>query len=114
MNYPPQNPPAGGQSPNIVLAIVSVALGILGLAFMIPTLLFTICGIIPFALGVAAVITGLLARSKAKADPVKWGAPGLALGGAAVGVVSIIAPIGYIIIWMIFWFGIMAAGQTGR
>lgn len=110
----PQPPVPGAQSPNIVLGIVSVGLGVLGLAFMIPTLIFTLCGIIPFALGIGAVVTGLLGRSKAKADPSKWGAPGLALAGAGVGVVSIIAPIGYIIIWMIFWFGIMAAGQTGR
>jgi hypothetical protein len=105
-------PPPG--SPNIILAIVSAALGALGLLFMIPTLLFTPCGIISFGLGVGSVITGLLARSRAKADPVHWGGAGLAIGGVLAGAVSVIAPIAYIIIVAILMFGIMAIGHAGK
>ena len=114
MNYPPPAPTAPTRSPNIVLAVVSLVLGLIGLAFMVPTLVFTPCGIISVAFGIGALITGLLGWSRAKADPANWGGGGLAIGGTIVGLVSVIAPVGFIILWMVVWFGFTAAGQTGK
>ena len=112
------NQPSGGNlptaSPNIVLAVVSLILGVIGLAFMIPTLLFTPCGIISAGFGIGAMVAGLLGMTRAKSDPAKWGGKGIAIGGTVVGLISVIAPVGYIILWMIIWFGFIAAGQSGR
>ena len=56
MNYPPQAPLPPTQSPNIILAVASVILGAIGLLGMIPTLIFTLCGIIPIGFGIAAAL----------------------------------------------------------
>ena len=108
MNYPPQAPISPTQSPNIILAVASVILGAIGLLGMIPTLIFTLCGVIPVGFGIAAVITGLLAKVKAKNEPQKWGGGGLAMGGAIAGAFCIIAPVLYIILVMVLFFGIAA------
>lgn len=110
MNYPPQAPLNRPPSPNLVLAVVSVSLGVIGIFGMIPTLVFSICGIVPIAFGIGAVITGLLGRSKAKRDPANWGGGGLALTGAIVGAVSVFAAFAFIIIWLVLMFGLMAFG----
>ena len=110
-------PPAGStstQSPNIVLAAASAILGAVGLLGMVPTLVFTFCGIIPIGFGIAAVITGVLAKVKAKNDPQNWGGSGLAIGGAIAGVFCIIAPVLYIILVMVFFFGIAALNSPAR
>ena len=111
------NPQFGGApqaSPNAVLAIVSLILGIVGVIFLVPTIIFTICGLISIAFGIASVITGFLARSRAKSDPANWGGGGLAIGGIIAGVFSIIAPILYIILVMVLWGVFFAASQAGR
>ena len=111
------NPQFGGPpqaSPNAVLAIVSLILGVVGVIFLIPTIIFTICGLISIAFGIASVITGFLARSRAKSDPANWGGGGLAIGGIVAGVFSIIAPILYIILVMVLWGFFFAASQAGR
>jgi hypothetical protein len=102
------------QSPNIILAVASVILGTVGLFGMIPTLLFTLCGVIPMGFGIAALITGILAKVRAKNDPQKWGGGGWAVGGMIAGVFCIIAPVLYIIIVMVFWFGLAAMSQPAR
>jgi hypothetical protein len=77
---PFQPPPAGvavGQ--NKTLAIVSLVLGILSLlccSWFIP--------------GIAAIVTGVMARGKAKKNPAQYGGEGLALGGIITGVISLI------------------------
>lgn len=114
MNYPPQAPLPPTQSPNIILAVASVVLGAIGLLGMIPTLIFTLCGIIPIGFGIAAVITGILAKVKAKNDPQNWGGGGFAIGGAIAGVFCIIAPVLYIILVMVFLFGIAAMSSPAR
>jgi uncharacterized membrane protein HdeD (DUF308 family) len=111
------NPQFGGAqqaSPNAVLAIVSLILGIVGVLFLVPTIIFTLCGIISIAFGIASVITGFLARSRAKSDPANWGGGGLAIGGIIAGVFSIIAPILYIILVMVIWGIFIAANSAGR
>ena len=105
-------PPPG--SPNIILAIASVVLGAVGLLGMIPTLIFTLCGVIPMGFGIAAVVTGVLAKVRAKKDPQNWGGGGLAIGGAIAGAFCIIAPVLYIILVMVFWFGLAAMSQPAR
>jgi uncharacterized membrane protein HdeD (DUF308 family) len=101
-------------SPNIALAIVSLALGIVGVLFLVPTIIFTLCGVISIAFGIASVITGFLARSRAKSDPANWGGGGLAIGGIIAGVLSIIGPIAYIILFLLIWGIFVAASQAGR
>lgn len=114
MNCPPQAHAVPVQSPNIILAVASVILGVIGLFGMVPTLIFTICGIIPIGFGIAALITGVLAKVKVKNDPINWGGGGFALGGIIAGVFCIIAPVLYIILVMVFFFGIAAMSSPGR
>ena|SRR5215204_1920138 len=111
------NPQFGGAphaSPNAVLAIVSLILGIVGVIFLIPTIIFTLCGLISIAFGIGSVITGFLARSRAKSDPENWGGGGLAIGGIIAGIFSITAPILYIILFLVLWGIFVAASQAGR
>lgn len=99
-NYPNQV----HSSPNPVLGIVSLALGVIGLAMMIPTLIFWFCGIFPFLLGIASLIVGFLGISRVKRDPSKYGGKGLAIGGLITGVLAIIAPSA----WAILNIGLIA------
>ncbi|MDQ3178983.1 MAG: DUF4190 domain-containing protein, partial [Acidobacteriota bacterium] len=69
-NTPFQPPSAAGSGQNQTLAIVSLVLGILS----IPC-----CGFILF--GIAALVTGFMAKSKAEKNPNEYGGRGLALGG---------------------------------
>ena len=114
MNYPPRAPISPTQSPNIILAVASVILGAVGLLGMVPTLIFTLCGVIPIGFGIAALVTGVLAKVRAKNDPQRWGGGGLAIGGAIAGVFCIIAPVLYIILVMVFFFGLAAMSQPAR
>ena len=91
-------------SPSPVLGIVSLALGAIGLAMMIPTLIFWFCGIFPFLLGIASVIVGFLGISRVKRDPSKYSGKVLAIIGLVVGVLAIIAPS----VWAILNIGLLA------
>ena len=105
---------AHNPSPNIILAVVSVGLAAIGICGLIPTLIISFCGVFPIALGIAAIVTGLLAKMKAKNDPQNWGGAGLALGGVIAGAFCVVVPALYIILMMVLWFGIAAMGQPGR
>lgn len=87
-----------------MLGIVSLALGVIGLALMIPTLIFWFCGIFPFVLGIASVIVGVLGISRVKRDPSKYSGKVLAIIGMIVGVLAIIAPS----LWGILNIGLIA------
>lgn len=91
-------------SPSPVLGIVSLALGAIGLAMMIPTLLFWFCGVFPFLLGIASVIVGFLGLSRVKRDPSKYGGKVLAICGVVAGVLAIIATSG----WTLLNIGLIA------
>lgn len=74
---PPPPPAAGGQSKT--LAIVSMVTGLLS---------FLCCAW--FIVGLAAVIMGFIAKSKAKKDPATYGGEGMALVGIIAGFVSML------------------------
>jgi hypothetical protein len=101
-NTPFQPPVVQGQSQT--LAIISLILGGIGLISVVPTLIFVFCGILPFLFGVGALITGFLARSRAKASPEQYGGSGLALGGMITGALSLLATFG-LIAMTVLWFG---------
>jgi hypothetical protein len=106
------------KGPSSVLAIVSLALGIVGfvgagltlLVSIIPILLL-ICGTIPFLIGIGAVITGFLARSRANSMPESYSGAGLALGGIILGVLDILAPIGLLLLWILAYGAFFAASS---
>ncbi len=85
-------------SPSPVFGIASLALGIIGLCMMVPTLLIWLCGIFPFILGVAAVIVGVLGITRVSRQPDKYSGKVLAYIGTLLGVLAIIAPI----LWALF------------
>ena len=104
---PFQPPPVKG--PSSVLAIVSVILGLVGLVALLPTILFLFCGILPIGLGLAAIITGFMARSRAKSKPAEYGGGGLAMGGIILGVLSFIAPIAITVLLIVLYGAAMLA-----
>ncbi|CAN5311754.1 hypothetical protein BH20BAC1_BH20BAC1_19490 [soil metagenome] len=75
----PFQPLPAGQGQNQTLAIVSLVLGILS----IPC-----CGFI--LLGIAAVVTGFMAKNKTEQNPNEYGGRGLALGGIILGGITIL------------------------
>ncbi len=79
--------------PNPVLGIASIILGVGGLVMLIPMLAIWLCGIIPFGLGVAATIVGILGISRARKDPSRYIDKVVAIIGATLGVLCIVAPI---------------------
>ncbi len=99
MNAAPTAMPAGnaaaGAKQNQTLAIISLVLGIAGVVF---------CGGLtsPFA-----IITGFMARGKAKKDPANYGGSGLALGGILLGVFGLLILLG-MIAYFILVFGFLA------
>jgi hypothetical protein len=97
-NTPFQMPPAGTAGQNKTLAIVSLVCGILSLiccSWFIP--------------GIAAIVMGFIARSKANSDPANYGGAGLALGGIITGALSLV--LGVIVI--ILYFAGALAGVIG-
>ena len=107
--------PDGSPNPsNIILAVASIALGLCGFCALIPTIMFTPCGIVSIALGLAAVITGLLSFVRSKRSNAAAGLRAAGIIGAVIGVFSILAPVAYLIFVMILWFGVMAASQPTR
>ncbi len=86
---PPANTAA---APSKTLALVSLVLGILG---------FTLCcgTVVP---SLVAIITGVMARGKAKNDPANYEGAGLAMGGIITGVIGLLLSVGYLIFVMFF------------
>lgn len=89
-NTPFQPPPAGAGGENKTLAIVSLVCGILSLiccSWFIP--------------GIAAIVMGFIARSKANSDPANYGGAGLAMGGIITGAISVVLGIIVIILYFV-------------
>jgi len=88
-----QNAAPAGQ--NQTLAIISLVVGILSL--------FCCAWFIP---GLAAVIMGFMARSKAMKDPSRYGGAGFALGGIITGAISLILGV---IVAILYFLGFAAS-----
>ena len=93
----------GGPSQN--LAIISLVLGGLALLSVVPTAIIIFCGVVPFLLGIGAIVTGFLARSRASSNPAQYSGGGLALGGIITGGLALLATFGLVLI-MVIWFGV--------
>jgi hypothetical protein len=91
-------PAAGG--PNQTLAIISLVVGILSIFC---------CGW--FVPGIAAIIMGFIAKSKASNDPSNFGGAGLALGGIITGALSIV--LGIIVVILYVFMGVGAGLMQG-
>ncbi|HEY0552544.1 MAG TPA: DUF4190 domain-containing protein [Verrucomicrobiae bacterium] len=74
----PQSPPPLGAAPNKSLSTTSLVLGIL-----------SILPCISILAGIPAIITGHIARGRAKREPALYGGEGFALAGLIMGCVSI-------------------------
>lgn len=98
-NTPFQPPPAGG-SVNQTLAIVSLVLGIL-----------SICCYISPVTGLAALITGFMARKNIKNDPANYGGNGLALAGMIVGGIFFLIGVAYWVFIILVYAGIFASSM---
>lgn len=88
-NTPFQPPPAGAGGENKTLAIISLVCGILSLiccSWFIP--------------GIAAIVIGFIARSKANSDPANYGGAGLAMGGIITGAISVVLGVIVIILYL--------------
>lgn len=94
-NTPFQPPVAGSQGDNKTLAIISLVCGIVSL-LCCTTLL-------P---GIAAVITGFIARKNASENPNEYGGSGMALAGIITGSISVI--IGIIFLILYIFTGVLA------
>ncbi len=97
----PFQPPVVGGGKSQTLAIVSMicgGIGLLGVVGLIIPFLNILCFFGSPALGLAAIITGFLGRSRASRDPENYGGGGLALGGIITGALAIIAIIGIFVI----------------
>ena len=83
------------------LSIISLVLGIAGL---------TVCcgAVIP---SVAAIITGVMARGKAKNNPNQYGGDGMALAGIITGIVGILGGLVVLAFWMLGMFASVATGS---
>ena len=90
----PFQPPPAGNAQNQTLAIVSLVCGILGL----------LCcwSVVP---GIAAVVTGFIAKNKAEQNPNEYGGRGFALGGIILGGISLL--FGVILLVLHFVFGVL-------
>ncbi len=101
----PFQPPVVGAGKSQGLAIASIVCGGISLVslvgLVIPFVNF-LCFFGSPALGLAGIITGFLARSRANRDPEQYGGAGLALGGIITGALSILAVIGLFIIAIAF------------
>lgn len=93
-NTPFQPPIADSAGQSKVLAIVSLVTGILSI----------FCCSSVFIMGIAAVITGILARKKAAANPNEFGGQGLALAGIITGGLSFVIGILY---WILILSGVI-------
>jgi hypothetical protein len=105
-NTPFQPPPAGVGGQNKTMAFVALGLGIVGLLGLIPALIIPLCGAPSMLLGIGAIVTGFLARSRAKAQPEQYGGAGLGIGGLVLGVLCLIAPIAIFIFYFVLSVGL--------
>lgn len=100
----PFQPPVVGAGKSQTLAIASIVTGGISLVslvgLIIPFVNF-LCFFGSPALGLAGIITGFLARSRAKRDPEQYGGAGLALGGIITGTLSILAVIGLFVLALV-------------
>lgn len=94
-NTPFQPPAAGVEGQSKMLAIVSLVLGILGF----------LCCSSTFVVGLAAIVTGFMARGKASSDPANFGGSGMAIGGIILGVLSLLIGAVY---WILIVTGTIA------
>ncbi|MGE3465849.1 MAG: DUF4190 domain-containing protein [Pyrinomonadaceae bacterium] len=94
-NTPFQPPAANVEGQSKTLAIVSLILGILGF----------LCCSSTFVVGLAAIVTGFMARGKANSDPANFGGSGMAMGGIILGVISLLIGAGY---WILVVTGTIA------
>jgi hypothetical protein len=94
----PFQPPGAASGQNSTLAVISLICGILGLC----------CG----PLGIAALITGWIAKNKADENPMQYGGRGLALAGMILGGISLALMVLGLILNM---FGLLlnSAGRGG-
>ncbi len=107
-NTPFEPPAAGVKGQNKSLAFVSLGLGIVGVLGLIPALIIPLCGAPSMLLGVGAVITGFLARSRANSQPETYGGGSLGLFGIILGILCVIAPIAI----FIFYFALSGVIRT--
>ena len=96
---PSAAPMAAGQ--NKTLAIISLVTGILGV---------TICcgGLLP---SLAAIVTGIMARSKASQNPSEFGGAGMAMAGIITGVIGLLGGIVVLVFWLLGTFANLATGN---
>lgn len=96
-NTPFQPPPAGAGAAgeNKTLAIVSLVTGILSV----------LCCSSIFVVGLAAIVIGFIAKSKADSNPNEFGGKGLAWGGIITGGVSMLFGVLY---WILVIFQVVA------
>jgi hypothetical protein len=101
----PFQPPTVKSGQSQGLAIASIACGAVSLVsligLIIPFVNFVCFAVTP-GLGLAAIITGFLARSRAKQNPDQYGGAGLALGGIITGALSILAVVGLFLLAIVF------------
>lgn len=97
---PFSSPPVGVGNKDQTMAIVSLVLGIIGLT--------ACCGVIIPSL--AAMITGYMARNKAKNNPNQFGGEGLAMAGLITGIIGVV---GGILIWIFYSAMIFASIASG-
>lgn len=97
----PFQPAVAGAGKSQVLALISIICGGVGLLSLVG-LLIPFVNLLCFfgspALGLAAVITGFLGRSRANRDPEHYGGAGLALGGIITGALTILAVVGLFVL----------------
>ena len=102
----PFKPPVATSGQSQGLAIASIGCGVASLlmvAGLIIPFLNMLCGIVSPALAIAAIITGFLARSRAKQNPNQYGGSGLALGGIITGGLTLLAFVGIILLVVLFF-----------
>jgi hypothetical protein len=105
-NTPFQPPAVAGASQTLALAsLICGVVSLLGLVGLIIPFVNLVCGILSFGLAIAAIITGFLARSRAKQKPEQFTGAGLALGGIITGGLTLLAMAGIIILAVIFVVG---------
>ncbi len=85
----PFQPPAIAQAQDRTLAIVSLVCGILSL---------TCCGAIT---GIAALVTGFMAKNNVDANPEQYGGRGMALAGMILGGIGVLLTVLYLVFGVI-------------
>jgi hypothetical protein len=89
-----------GGNPSSGLAIGSMVVGILALPG-------SCCCYSSVPLGIAAIIMGVIAMNKAKADPMSYGGRGMALAGIICGAIGFLLAI----LWLILGTGMQLANE---